>query len=62
MEDLTPDAWVELADDIVLWKQSITIRKGQHDLWQIGLKGQLLRKEKWHFREKVEEKIPHLIK
>jgi hypothetical protein len=50
-----------LEEVIVLQKQSRNTRQGQHDLWQIGLKGQLPGKEKWYSREKVEEKFPHLI-
>jgi hypothetical protein len=48
---------------MVLQKQSRTIRHGQHDLLQIGLKGQLPRKEKWYSRKKVEKNIssPHLV-
>jgi hypothetical protein len=62
IEDLAPDSQVELAEDTILQKQSITTRQGQHDLWHVGLKGQLLGKAKWYSKEKVEEKFPHLIK
>jgi hypothetical protein len=61
IEDLEPDAQEELEEDTVLEKKSRTTRQGQCDLWQIRLKGQLPCKEKWYSREKVEEKIPHLI-
>jgi hypothetical protein len=61
VEDLAPDAQAELTEDTVLQKRSRTTRQGQHDLWQIGLKGQLPGKAKWYTREKVEEKFPHLI-
>ena len=61
VEDLALDAQVELKKDTVLQKRSRTTRQGQHDLWNIGLKRQLLGKAKWYTREKVEEKFPHLI-
>jgi hypothetical protein len=63
IEDLAPDAQAELVEDTVLQKQSRTTRQGQHDLWQIGLKGQLLGKAKWYSMEKVEEKnfSPHSV-
>eukprot|EP00253_Pinus_taeda_P014534 PITA_14534 len=61
MENLAPDAQAELTKDTILWKRSKTTRQGQHDLWQIGLKGQLPGKAKWYTKEKVEEKCPHLI-
>jgi hypothetical protein len=61
IEDLAPDAQAKLAEDIVLQKRPITTRQGQHDLWQIGLKGQLPCKAKWYSREKVDEKFRHLI-
>jgi hypothetical protein len=61
IEDLALDAQTMLPKDIVLQKRYRTTIQGQHDLWHIGLKGQLLRKEKWYSREKVEEKFPHLI-
>jgi hypothetical protein len=46
---------------MVLQKMSITTRQRWHDHWKIGLKAQLSGKAKWYFREKVEEKSPHLI-
>jgi hypothetical protein len=61
IEDLAPDAEVELENDTILQKQSRATRHGQHDLWKIGLKGQLPGKLKWYSREKVEEKIPDPI-
>jgi hypothetical protein len=61
IEDSTPDAREELEKDTILQKNFITTRQGQCDLWQIGLKGQLLGKPKWYSGEKVEEKFPHLI-
>jgi hypothetical protein len=61
IEDLAPYAQVELVEDTILQRKSRTTRQGQHDLWQIGLKGQLPGKEKWYSKEKVEEKFPHLI-
>jgi hypothetical protein len=61
IEDLARDAQAKLAENTVLQKQSKTTRKGQHDLWQVGLKGQLLGKEKWYSEEKVKEKFPYLI-
>jgi hypothetical protein len=60
-EDLAPNAHADLVEDTVLQKRSKTTRQGQHDLWQIGLKGQLSRKTKWYSKEQVEEKFPHLI-
>jgi hypothetical protein len=60
IEDLTPDAQEELVEDTVLQKKSRTKRQGQHDLFQIELKGQLPRKAKWYSREE-EDKFPHLI-
>jgi len=58
---LAPNAQAEVAEDTVLPKKSKATRQGQHDLWQIGLKGQLPGKAKWYSREKVKEKISHLI-
>jgi hypothetical protein len=61
IEDLAPNAQAELEEDTVLQKRSRTTRQGQHELWKIGLNGQLLGKAKWYSNEKVEEKFPHLI-
>jgi len=61
VEDLAPDAQAELTEDTILQKRSRITRQGQHNLWQIGLKGQLPGKAKWYTREKVEEKFPHFI-
>jgi hypothetical protein len=47
VEDLAPDAQAELTEDTILQKRSRTTR-GKHDLWQIGLKGQLPGKAKWY--------------
>jgi hypothetical protein len=47
IEDLSPESQVELEKVTFLQKKSkTTSRQWQHDLWQIGLKGQLLGKEK----------------
>jgi hypothetical protein len=46
---------------MALQKKSITTIWGKHELWQIGLRGQISRKEKWYSKEKVEEKLSHLI-
>jgi len=35
-------------EDTSLQKRCINTRQGKHDLWQIGLKGQLLGKVKWY--------------
>jgi len=61
VEDLAPDAQAYFPKDTAVQKRSRTTRKGQHDLFHIGLKGQLPRKAKWYTGEKVEEKFPHLI-
>jgi hypothetical protein len=61
IEDLALDAQEELVEDTILQKQSRTTRHGKHDLWQVGLKGQLPGKEKSYSREKVKEKFAHLI-
>ena len=55
IEELVTDALVELLEDTILQKNYRTTRQGKHDLWKIGLKGQLPRKAKWYFGEKVEE-------
>ena len=60
-EDLPPDALAKFKKDTILQKRSRTIRQRKHDLWQIGLKGQLPGKARWYTREMVEEKFPHLI-
>jgi hypothetical protein len=45
-----------------LKKWSRTTRCGKHDLWKIGLKGELPGKAKWYSREKVEEFFsPHSV-
>jgi len=61
VEDFSPNSQEELTEDMVLHKRSKTKIQGQQDLWHIWLKEQLLGKAKWYTREKVEEKIPHLI-
>jgi hypothetical protein len=61
IEDLALDAQTELGKDTLLEKWSRTTRQGKHELWNIGLKGQLLGKAKWYSREKVQEKFSHLI-
>ena len=61
MEDLTPDTQKELTKYTILQKRYKTTRQGQQDLWQIGLKGQLLGKAKWYTRETVDENFPYLI-
>jgi len=61
MDDLAPDAQAELTEDTVLQNRSKTTRQVQHDIWHIGLKGQLPSKGKWYTREKVDGKFPHLI-
>jgi hypothetical protein len=61
IEDLAPDDQVELSEDMIFHNRSRPTRQGQHDLWQIVLKGQRPRKEKWYSEQKVEEKFPHLI-
>lgn len=61
LEDLTQYSQEKSVEYVVFQKRSTTIRQGQHDLWQIGLKGQLLGKAKWYTREKVEKTFPCLI-
>lgn len=61
VEDLAPNSQAKLIEDAVLKKRNRTTRLWQHDLRQIGLKGQLPGKAKWYTREKVEETFPHLI-
>jgi hypothetical protein len=61
IEELAPEAQAELVEDTILYKNSKTTKHGRHDLWKIGLKGQLLGKEKWYSKEKVEETVHCLI-
>jgi hypothetical protein len=61
IEELAPYAQTKLAEEKNLQKRSRIIRQGQHDLWHIRFKGQLLAKSKWYSRGKVEENFPHLI-
>jgi hypothetical protein len=61
IEDLAPDAQAKLLEDTILQKKIRMTRRGQQELWQVGLKGQLLAKAKWYSKEKVEELFPHLL-
>jgi hypothetical protein len=44
-----------------LQKKIRMTKRGQQELWQVGLKGQLPTKAKWYSKEKVEELFPHLL-
>ena len=61
IEDLELEAQEELEKYTVLQKNSRTTRRGKYELYQVGMKGQLLGKAKWYSKEKVDENFPHLI-
>lgn len=61
IEDLPPYAQEKLIENTIFQKRSRTTRQRKHDLWKIGLKGQLPRQDKQYSREKVEENFPLLI-
>jgi hypothetical protein len=41
IEDLAPEAQIELAEDVFFQKSYRTTRQGQLDIWKISLKGKL---------------------
>jgi hypothetical protein len=53
IEELTSYAQEKLEMDTVLHKRSRTKRHGQHDIWNIGLKGELPGKVRWYSTDKV---------
>lgn len=61
IQDSTQNAQYELTEDIVLLMRSRTTTQVQHNLQQIGLKGQLTNKAKWYTQEKAEENFPPLF-
>jgi hypothetical protein len=61
IEEVPPKFQEELEEDTFFHKNHKTTRKGQHGLWQIGLKGQLPSKAKWYSGEKVEENFADII-
>jgi hypothetical protein len=46
IEYIAPYSQEKWEEDTILQNNSRTTRQGKHDLWKIGLKGQLLGKEK----------------
>jgi hypothetical protein len=60
MEYFAPHPSEELKEDTVLWCKEQITHKGQQEFWQIGLKGQTPRKEKWYERNHIASRFPHL--
>jgi hypothetical protein len=60
MEDFAPHGLEELKEDTSSATQGVTTRRGQQEMWQIGLKGQTARKAKWYERNQIASKFPHL--
>lgn len=60
IEDLAPNTMDELKEDTILENKDHAIRRGEIELWLVGLKGYKLNKAKWMDRSRVRKLYPHL--
>jgi len=60
LNDLTPNTMDELKEDSILQKKVYVTRKGEIELWLVGLKGKKPNKARWMGNPRVGELYPYL--